>query len=208
MPVYQTGKPGLNGRVISTLHTYESWWWYVQLYIVTLPSNICKTVVYLSCVIECYPFDNHLQQLEKQLQEATTLILEDRSEGQLHSDLLVADVYSQQTYACTCSLILLQIPEQDRLFYTVHEKSSIAEGSVIPHLWTYRSRISLEHLFQTLQAQDKRKECPILYQFLNEVGIISLTQLFESAIIFSQSGAYITSHSVPSWNCPATATDV
>ena len=81
-------------------------------------------------------------------------------------------------------LILLHIPEQDRLLYTVYEKSSVAEGSVNPHLWTYRSRITLEHLFQTLQAQDKRKECPILYHFLTEVRLIYLTSFSDLAIIF------------------------
>ena len=106
-------------------------------------------------------------------------------------------------------LIWLHILEQDQLFCTVYEKSSVAKGSVTPHLWTYRSRITLEHLFQTLQAQDKRKECPILYHFLTEVRLICLTSFSELAMIFFvQSGAYFTSNSVPSWNCAATATDV
>ena len=78
----------------------------------------------------------------------------------------------------------LQIPEQDRLLYTVFEKNSVAESSIAPHLWTYRSRITLEHLFQTLQAQDKRKECPILYQFLTQVRLVCLTSISELGMMF------------------------
>ena len=60
--------------------------------------------------------------------------------------------------------------DRDRLFYTVYEKSSIPSSSLLPHLWTYRSRITLEHLFQTLQAQKMKDTCPILHEFLKEVS--------------------------------------
>ena len=60
--------------------------------------------------------------------------------------------------------------DRDRLFYIVYEKSSIPSSSLLPHLWTYRSRITPEHLFQTLQAQKMKDSCPILHEFLKEVS--------------------------------------
>ena len=57
--------------------------------------------------------------------------------------------------------------DRDRLFYTVYEKISVAPDAILPHLWSYRSRITLEHLFQALQAQ--KAICPILHEFLKEV---------------------------------------
>lgn len=35
-----------------------------------------------------------------------------------------------------------------------------------PHLWTYRQRISLEHLGQTLVEKKLKTKYPILYEFL------------------------------------------
>ena len=55
------------------------------------------------------------------------------------------------------------------MFYTAYEKSSLTT-SVLPHLWTYRSRITLEHLYQTLQVQKMKRKCPILHEFLKEVS--------------------------------------
>ena len=101
-----------------------------------------------------------MKHLNNKIQEATSDILED--EG---------------GYVCGCMCVcvavhfncLLEKADRDRLFYTVYEKSSANEGSVLPHLWAYRSQITLEHLLQTLQTYNKKKECPILHQFLTEV---------------------------------------
>ena len=43
------------------------------------------------------------------------------------------------------------------------------EDSLEPHLWTYRSRITLEHLRQTLQEETIRDKHLILYEFLQNV---------------------------------------
>ena len=65
--------------------------------------------------------------------------------------------------------LLSSSPEHDQLFYLVYEHLQVAEGSLDPHLWAYRSHITLEHLRRTLQQQNMRKKCPILYAFLQEV---------------------------------------
>ena len=70
---------------------------------------------------------------------------------------------------CFCTSILF--PEHNQLFCLVYEHVQVAEGSLDPHLWAYRSRITLEHLRQTLQQQNMRKKCPILYTFLQEVCV-------------------------------------
>jgi len=59
--------------------------------------------------------------------------------------------------------------EHDQLLCLVYERVQVAEGSIDPHLWAYRFRITLEHLSQTLQHQNMQKKCSILYAFLQEV---------------------------------------
>ena len=68
----------------------------------------------------------------------------------------------------------------------VYERSSLAEGSLLPHLWTYRSRVTLEHLFQTLQAQKMKERCPILHEFLKEVGTVSSSTVYLYTLPFVQ----------------------
>ena len=55
----------------------------------------------------------------------------------------------------------------DRLFYTVCEKKAIAKKSILPSLWTYRSRVTLEHLLQMVKNE---RTCTILLEFLNQVS--------------------------------------
>jgi len=50
----------------------------------------------------------------------------------------------------------------------VYERVQLTKGSLDPHLWAYRFRITLEHLSQTLQQQNMKK-CPVLHAFLQEV---------------------------------------
>ena len=77
---------------------------------------------------------------------------------------------------------LSHAPEQDRLFNLVFEKVPVKEGGTLqPHLWTYRSRITLEHLTQTLHQWDMKDKCPILFSFLQEVNLTFL--LWASLII-------------------------
>ena len=57
------------------------------------------------------------------------------------------------------------------MFYLLYERVSVSEDSLAPHLWTYRARITLEHLSQTLQQQSSRTKYPILIEFLKEVHV-------------------------------------
>ena len=55
--------------------------------------------------------------------------------------------------------------DRDRLFYMVYERVTVSPNTILPHLWSYRSRITLEHLSQTLSTQKH----PILNEFLKQV---------------------------------------
>ncbi len=59
--------------------------------------------------------------------------------------------------------------DHDQLFYLVYEKVQVNEDSMEPHLWSYRPRISLEHLGQTIQEK-KLIKCPILHEFLQKAN--------------------------------------
>lgn len=64
--------------------------------------------------------------------------------------------------------LIINDNKEDHLLDLVYERIPVKEGSLNPHLWTYRSRITLEHLSHTLQQQGMRKRYPILYHFLQE----------------------------------------
>ena len=68
--------------------------------------------------------------------------------------------------------MLVSFPsEHDRLFFLVYEHVEVMnQSSIQPHLWTYRSRITLEHLAQTLQEKRMKERHPILYEFLQVVS--------------------------------------
>lgn len=57
--------------------------------------------------------------------------------------------------------------EHDRLFYVVHEKVQLPPNEVQPHLWSFRSRITLEHLLQILHT--RKETYAILNEFLEQV---------------------------------------
>ena len=64
---------------------------------------------------------------------------------------------------------LIVITEHDQLYYLVYEQAKVKENDIRPHLWSYRQRISLEHLGQTLQEKKLREKYPILHEFLQMV---------------------------------------
>ncbi len=71
--------------------------------------------------------------------------------------------------------------EHDQLFYLVFERVKVSKDNMEPHLWSYRQRISLEHLRQTLQVEKKLKEkCSILYEFLQVVSTMVGDALYMS----------------------------
>lgn len=59
--------------------------------------------------------------------------------------------------------------DHDHLFDVIHERVELDQASkaIIPHLWSYRARITLEHLLQVLQPQ--KDNCPLLHEFLIQV---------------------------------------
>ena len=65
-------------------------------------------------------------------------------------------------------LLCLHNIDRDRLYYVVYEKKALTSETILPNLWTYRSRITLEHLLQ--MTKNQKKKCPILLEFLNEVS--------------------------------------
>ena len=77
--------------------------------------------------------------------------------------------------------------EHDQLFFLVYERMELMnQSSMQPHLWTYRSRITLEHLAQTLQEKRMKERHPILYEFLQAVSVTltcSLTRLLRLRLI-------------------------
>ena len=80
-------------------------------------------------------------------------ILNDDKQGILTSNI--------QTSSYTC------FTEHDPLYYLVYERTPVAKGSLEPHLWGYRPRITLEHLTRYMQQQ--KKKFPILEEFLKSV---------------------------------------
>lgn len=60
--------------------------------------------------------------------------------------------------------------EHDQLFYLVYERMQVSEGNIAPHVWTFRSKITLENLTQKVQEKRIKDQHPILYEFLLAVG--------------------------------------
>ena len=98
-------------------------------------------------------------------------------------------------------IIYFPFTDQDRLFYVIYEKVSVAPEAFLPHLWTYRSRITLEHLYQILQTQ--KDTYPILYEFLQQVN----TQIFITSL-HGNLGTSLASYTVSTWYYKTTTTNV
>ena len=58
------------------------------------------------------------------------------------------------------------LSEHDPLFYLVYERTPVIKGSLEPHMWGYRPRITLENLTRYMQQQ--KTKLPILEEFLKE----------------------------------------
>ncbi len=56
-----------------------------------------------------------------------------------------------------------------KLLCVVHEQVGAVQGNIMPHLWTYRSRITLEHLSLTIQQENLKDDYPMLFEFLQQV---------------------------------------
>ena len=81
--------------------------------------------------------------------------------------LLLLTIYM---YICVCVCVCIPA-EPDQLFYLVYERVKVSSASMGPHLWTYRQRVSLEHLGLTLQENKVKVEYPLLHEFLHVVRL-------------------------------------
>uniref|UniRef100_A0A1X7TWB5 RZ-type domain-containing protein n=1 Tax=Amphimedon queenslandica TaxID=400682 RepID=A0A1X7TWB5_AMPQE len=79
----------------------------------------------------------------------------------------------------------------NRLFFVIHERVNVPPTAVTPHLWSYHSRITLEHLSQVVSTQ--KETCPILHEFLKKEPLLRATQ-YLSAIVKLQQTMYHLSH--------------
>ena len=107
------------------------------------------------------------QKVDENVTKALDCIVNDDSQGRVVSSIII-----HSWYLCRINSPIdpYSSLEQDQLFYLVYEKIRVTKGNLTPHLWTYRSRITLEHLNQTLQQQGKRDKYPILHHFLEKVS--------------------------------------
>lgn len=78
------------------------------------------------------------------------------------------EVHSVELFCC--GLLLFCNVDHDQLFFLVYEKVKYTQDNLEPHLWTYRSRITLEHLRQSLHDKKLTKAYPILHEFLQAVS--------------------------------------
>ena len=85
-------------------------------------------------------------------------------------------ICTSHVYKYICTYTMAYPPactEQDRLFYVVYEKLSVEGEGMEPHLWTYRSKVSLEHLShqQDMQSMQRGIQSKMFFYLL--VCIIS-----------------------------------
>ena len=67
----------------------------------------------------------------------------------------------------------------DRLFYVIHERVRLSPKAITPHLWSYRSRITLEHLLQVLQTRKERY--PILHEFVIQASCSLFLKVYNNS---------------------------
>ena len=57
------------------------------------------------------------------------------------------------------------------LFDLINEKGESDEPSLTPHLWSYRPKITVEHLTHYLDQGNYKQLYPILHEFLKQVHV-------------------------------------
>ena len=96
--------------------------------------------------------------LDRNIHTAFQSVMNDNDQGNI--------IVSYLLYLSSIIFILL---EHDQLFYLVYERMQVSEGSIIPHMWTFQSKITLESLTQKIQEKSIKDQHPILYEFLQAV---------------------------------------
>ena len=71
----------------------------------------------------------------------------------------------------TLNTMIFSCTEHDLLFYLAYERIKVNERCLEPHLWTYRSRITVDHLRNSVRGE---KTVKILDAFLQAVSDILL----------------------------------
>ena len=66
---------------------------------------------------------------------------------------------------------IYNVAEHDQLFYLAYERVKVDEGKLEPHLWSFRSRITVDHLRSSLMQQ-KKISVKILDAFLQDVSLV------------------------------------
>ena len=60
--------------------------------------------------------------------------------------------------------------EHDQLFHLAYERAKVDEGRLEPHVWSFRSRITVDHLRNSIRKKEMVK---ILNAFLEAVSLIN-----------------------------------
>lgn len=68
-------------------------------------------------------------------------------------------------------MIVWIITGHNKLLSIAYERLEVSQDSIQPHLWSYRQRITLEHLQQTLAEANLKDKYPILHEFLRMVPV-------------------------------------
>ena len=104
-----------------------------------------------------------LTNLKKNIQAGMKSMFEDSNTGILYVTQQYSIYYVQVFRLCSSHT------EHDPLLYMVYNESILSEDSEDAYLWSYRSRISLEHL--AIELQPQQKQHPILTKFIEQVYV-------------------------------------
>ena len=86
-----------------------------------------------------------------------------------HHTIIVLAILFLLKYCVLCNVFSFVILEQDQLLKAAYETEPVISEDIELDLWTYRQRVSLEHLRFTIQEKTLKKKYSILYHFLQLV---------------------------------------
>ncbi len=95
---------------------------------------------------------------------------------------------------------MTKIIESDPMHYAIYEKVAIPPKAVIPRLWAYRPRITMEKFFQEIQMKydsDNNPLYPILHYLSENVSIV-IHHLLCTLLVIGFAGNNASSHSISS----------
>ena len=110
------------------------------------------------CEFVKYYIQPLLSHLDLNLDAARELVVTDSTQGR-------TIVIKSSNQLCMC-----MNAGQDRLLQIIYEKNKVNKINLEPHLWSYRQRVSLEHLGVTIQDKRLKEKYPVLHEFLSVVS--------------------------------------